>query len=288
MTLFRALLLGCLPGLAGGFVNAISLLVESGKNDQGKYSAARGVSHEMYVTSKCLVGLGGALAFFLVLIWVGKFPDNPTKTSEFLFLITLSFVSGFVGDRILSKVASGLENQIAQALDKQIPDLKKDVQKDVDPKMRAALAVMSALTNLNNAAGVLPQTFSDDARDLEQARKEVPLHRQVNILLGRVYAEGLKDYNSGIKVLGEFIEKKKAAGQGSDKDVADALFNRACYLSRKAEALSGDEQKAILRQSVADLEQSLTLSPDNLEDAKRDRDLNLARETEEGKKLLKK
>jgi len=288
MTIFLALLVACVPGLAGGLVNAVTQLADSGKSEQD-YAAAKGVPLWLFVVSQCAVGVGGALAFMLVLIWVGKFPDTPAKPSEWLFLITLSFVAGFVGHRILTRVAARLEKQVEDELQKRLPEVKAEVaRKEVDPKMRAALAVMSAFTNLSNKKGVLPQTFTEDVRELEAARKDLPLHRQVNIVLGRLYAEGLSDLDRAIAVLSEFIEKKTAAGQGADKDTADSLFNRACYYSHKAKDVSGEEADRLKKLALADLEASIRLAPENIEDAKEDPDLAPIRETGQFKNLLEK
>jgi tetratricopeptide (TPR) repeat protein len=103
------------------------------------------------------------------------------------------------------------------------------------------------------------------AQELEQQRQQSPLSRRTNILLGNVY-RNLGQLSNAIAVLSQYIDNKARSNQ-RDVDLADALYNRACYF-----ALSGDPTRALI-----DLRASIDLNPENEQYADKDPDLSSIR-----------
>jgi len=127
------------------------------------------------------------------------------------------------------------------------------------------------------------------AKDLLLPLKEKhPTSRTVNMLLGRLH-RWLGEFGQAISVLEEFTEKKKEIGEGEDKDVADALFNIACYKAQMAKLvpdISEEDKKALRMEAIDHLERSIALHPENKEDAIEDDDLKPLRGESKFNKLV--
>ena len=278
-------LLVCVPGALGGLLYAIQQLVDKGKRNGGYEAATRGVPLWLFFLARGFMGLGGAAAVVMVLIMVGKYTDTPWQTSQWLFLIFLAFVSGFAGHRFLPGVAAKLEGQI-QDLGKRTEDIGKDAEEigkrtkeigkrteELQEELQRELAVAMGLLNLERAK-VLPLEIDQDIKRLETASAKFPLSREVHIVLGRMYRWKRSSYKKAIEVLSEFLRNKEDAGQGGDKDAADALFNRACYYSMGSADVQPSEAAESRHLAFEDLGRSLRLSPENAKDANADPDFD--------------
>ena len=100
-----------LPGAVGGSLQLLSSLVQEMKEEK-KVATFSDIA-PLPLFTQALVGCGGALAITLVLFVMGKCPK--CLCTEWLFLVCLSFVAGFIGHRLLPLVASGLEGKIKAA-----------------------------------------------------------------------------------------------------------------------------------------------------------------------------
>jgi hypothetical protein len=73
----------------------------------------------------------------------------------------------------------------------------------------------------------------------------------LDIVLGRLYGEGLKDLDHAIMVLQEFAAQKLEKGAtGKDIDYADVLFNVACYYTKKMEGAAEEDKKGAVLKTV--------------------------------------
>ena len=288
------LLLILLPGALGGGVQWLSNLVQELKQ-KDKVATRKDIA-PLPMFTQALVGCGGALATTLVLIAVGKFPEDASK--DWLFLVSLSFVAGFIGHRLLPIVAARLEQQVAESkraseeakkASEQAKQVAEQATKEVG-KGRAVdeavdaiyVALQKVLINGEELPAERTKTYIQDLEDLS---KQEPTKRKSHIVLGRLYRT-LGNYNEAIGVLSRFIEAKKAAGQGSDEHTADALYNRACYRSVKSKQKEGSEADELRKEAVEDLRQSIALSPRNATEAKTDGDFDPLQREEEAFRTL--
>ena len=101
------------------------------------------------LVSQALVGCGGAVGITLVLIVVNNLSNsNPIKDpfQNGLYLFSLSFVSGFIGHRLLPIVATRLEQKVADSM-KVSEEAEKKPQpekKIVDRRRATAEAALAA------------------------------------------------------------------------------------------------------------------------------------------------
>jgi hypothetical protein len=116
--------------------------------------------------------------------------------------------------------------------------------------------------------------------------RDNPLHRKLNIVLGRLYAEGKRDLDGAIDVLQKFIAKKTQENQANDRDTADAFFNIACYYSKKMEETQEEIRKEFEEKGIAAIRNSLEILPQNAADVLVDNDLSELRRSESVKQLV--
>jgi hypothetical protein len=82
------------------------------------------------------------------------------------------------------------------------------------------------------------------------------------------------------------VRRKRVARQ-VDLDVADALFNIACYYSLQLESEAADPtRESLVKKSLKALKESVAIYAENIDDAKEDKDLKAVRESTVGKKVI--
>jgi hypothetical protein len=265
-------------GGLGGLVSAIGALIEAGK-ENGEYIAARGVPVGLFIFGRWAVGVGGAAAVLLAALSVNKFTGS--SDIDLLALTTLCFVAGSIGYRLLPMVAAQLEKRLGEVE-------KKAAQADKAAKEGSGQAAVTSnvlialqvLDRNEELAAVVDQTI----HQLEALSQQFPQERALHIVLARLYAEKKQDYSNAIAVLRRFL---KAKGALKDKDVSDAEFNIACYISLKlAKETVAAKRNELEKEGVEALAESLRIVPGSLKDARTDPDLTALRETPGGKKLL--
>jgi hypothetical protein len=286
-------------GALGGFVYGIAALIDGGKNDKGEYELLKKVPWQLYLFGRALVGLGGGIAALMITLGMGRF-DIPKTESELsvvrLSLAAVSFVAGFIAYRLLPAVAARLENELVRTQEKlQHAEKRTDtLQKKVD----ASSAQIEAYNALNSDLGTAMEflNLKDQPAGhreqlierLEKHRETFPLHRKLNIVLARLYRESKEDFDTAIDVLETFVKRKTTAGEGKDRDTADALFNLACYCSLKMGFTTGEKRKSLEDKGVAAITESVALLPANALDLQTDDDLKNLRATGRIESLLKK
>jgi hypothetical protein len=285
-------------GAIGGFVYGIAALIDSGRNEQGQYELLKRVPWQLYLFGRVLVGLGGGIAALMIVLGMGRF-DVPKTEPELsiarLSLAAVSFVAGFIAYRLLPAVAARLENELVKTQEK-LQDAEKRTD-SLQERVDATGAQIEAYNALNSDLGTAmeflnlaqqPTGHRDQLIErLEKHREAFPLHRKLNIVLGRLYRESKEDFDSAIDVLETFVKRKITAGEGKDRDTADALFNVACYCSLKMGFTTGEKRKNLEDRAVAAITQSVALAPANAIDVQTDRDLKNLRESGRIQHLLK-
>lgn len=272
------LLIAAIAGGLGGLVSGIGALVEGGKEDEG-YVVAKGVSVGMFIFGRCVVGVGGAAAVLLAALSVNKFTGS--SDVDLLALTALCFVAGSIGHRLLPMVAAQLEKRLGE-VEKKADRAAKTAKEGADMASvtRNVLVALQLLAQTEELTSIVDHTIGE----LEKLARQFPQERPVHIVLGRLYAVKKHNYDKAITVLRRFIKQK---GKARDKDVSDALFNIACWVSLKLGQETKEDKKAALREEgTKALAESLAIVPGNLKDAKSDPELAALRETEEAQKIL--
>ncbi len=267
-----------IAGGLGGLVSAIGAVIEGGR-EKDQYVATRGVPVPFFIFGRCVVGVGGATAIILAALSVNKFTGS--TDIDLLALTALCFVAGSIGYRLLPIVAAQLEKRLGEVE-------KKAEQADQAAKQGSSQAAVTSnvlialqvLDRKEELSAVVDQAITQ----LETLSQQFPQERALHIVLARLYAEKKQDYDSAITVLRRFLKGK---GIQKDKDVSDAEFNIACYISFKlAKEKSETKRSELEKEGLEALAESLRIVPGSLNDARTDPDLTALRETAGGRKLL--
>lgn len=276
----RIIFIAMVAGAFGGVVGVVSLVELPDVLLSGKEmpTVPKWVSAAVLGV---LGGSGGALAMLSVLINQSKITASPWSDLERVTLCSYSVIAGFLGTKLIQKLAEALS-----------PTAKKQVQavaqetanKEVD-KMTTAL---SRITELNSLGVLLVETVlklqvtpertwnliqaQEYIDRLERFQKIFPEHRQLAILLGRMYKEGLDKVEESIRALTIAITERDRQ-QLADGDTGDILYNRAAYYCKIAKKLAdAAKQTAMYKDAGVDLSRSVKLNPKNIEEAKMDAD----------------
>ena len=284
---FEGLVIVGTSGTLGGLVSAIYAMADGGKSGDGKYTAVKGVPVWLFLTARCSVGFGGAIAVLFAALSVNKFTGS--SDVDLLSLAALSFVAGTIGHRLLPIVAAQLERQIG--------DIKQKVEKaqsQAEGAERKAEALEPQIS-MGREVGAARQYVASDAESptftqtiretLEKFRPQFPLDRGLHFELARLYIKKLRNRGAAVSVLQSFIESKAKAGL-TDRDSADAWFNIACYL---AIPLPGDDPKTgegWPEKILSALKTSIEIYPKNAQDALTDKDLESLRELDAFKAIV--
>lgn len=257
-------------GSAGGIVAHIQKL--DGAPIFGRLSLDDEVTRSLIVSATG--GVGGAFAAMFIMVLDGKISKEHTPSLTdytILAFISTSFVSGYLGFRFLKSVAERFE-----VLNAAKNEAKKVAEERVDQYLERSRAIEEALRQYENApqekdvvAAVVKMTevhsrFSDDRHI---AIKLARHHRQKGNLSG------------AITILKVTIEAIRDTGQSdavSAKNIADLLYNRACYNCLLAGNETQDSRKAFYKKTAyTDLKESIRLSPENGPEAATDEDFKL-------------
>ncbi len=250
------LLIAAIAGGLGGLVSGVGALVEGGKED-GHYVVVKGVSVQMFIFGRCVVGIGGAAAILLAALSVNKFTGS--SDVDLLALTALCFVAGSIGYRLLPMVAAQLEKRLGE-VEKKADRAAKTAKEGADlaSVTSTVLVALQLLDRNEELIAIVDRTIGE----LETLSGKFPQERALHIVLGRLYAVKKHDYDKAIAVLRKFIRKK---GKAKDKDVADALFNIACYISLKLAQETNEDKKAALgEEGTKALADCLAIVPGNL------------------------
>lgn len=233
-------------------------------------------------------GIGGSYSMMFVIVAAAKLDTADTPINK-LLLCSLGVVSGFLGFRVLRGVARGVERQIQESEARQEARTEEKIRMTED-RVEHKLRKVDYYDALNRGLEVaeketLPSVQFQAISRLEEMRELAPQSREVVIVLGRVYRK-LGRYQEAIDVLTELLNRIRNSNRNND--VADLLFNRACYYNLVADKLSdGDQNKKELKENVyKDLSESIRLSYENKKDAAVDLDFQTLWNEERFKRLI--
>jgi tetratricopeptide (TPR) repeat protein len=180
-------------------------------------------------------------------------------------------VSGYLGFRFLKSVAERFELLNAAKV-----EAKKVAEERVDQFLERSRTIDEALRQYENASQEKDKLAA--AQKLIEAHNRFKDDRHVAIKLARDYRLR-NQLASAIAILDETIEAIRQTGQKdavSQKNLADLLYNRACYNCLSADKETQDSRKHFFKEKAyKDLRESADLSPDNGPEAARDNDFRL-------------
>jgi len=268
--------------------------------------------------TKILVGLG--------LVELGRAPeylqragyyigqglgDNRQSTAAgmVVFFLGLGFLCGYLLTRMFvgpafrladQATALGVAEDVAQALDlaetaKREGAITRRLYDVLDAAfgelMSASIRQAASADQRGKEASGLPRavavryiealkTFLNELGDDPQWS----LHRRSHLLLAGLYKR-IGDLDSAIAVVTAFVNRKKAHNE-IDMHTADALYNRACYEALKFEEATGAKATEWKKRSLADLRESLLISPENAAGSQTDDDFKSLRDDPDFKGIV--
>ena len=233
-----------------------------------------------------LYGIGGALILGIVSALDGKF-DDFTQTRRIYFAL-LSVAAGFAGLQLLMLFRRRLLKEVEDAVEAETLKAHKKIEEETARQVQRESKIRDVIDSLTDALDNLPEEkdSKDDPeyrslafaakREATQILLEVPTHRRVVILLGRLERE-ISGYPEAISILTKAIVAWKRSKQPFEANYAALLFNRACYKNRLAEEFSkvsnsvqAEEKRG---EAWTDLSEACELDENNKEEAKDDPDL---------------
>jgi hypothetical protein len=194
----------------------------------------------------------------------------PIKDVDRLVYIGIGTVAGFIGFKLLGKIAErvGTWLQIEE-------EVKRQVERSTSEERKRADELVAAVTKAIAAQGekARPGVVADAVAALERVRIDSPDNRTVAMMLSWLYASKTpKNPQKAIGLLTDTLDSMKARGTEKPEDLADILYNRACYQYRLADLAQGADKERLKNLMYKDLEESVKLRPDNALDAKEETD----------------
>jgi hypothetical protein len=281
------LIVSCIGGAVGGIAECLTHLKLSATGLMFDGAKADREAFRSFVRVSAWIGLAGAVGVLFVFVATRWWQEESKTDSLPLFVLTLSVAAGFGARRLLPHLTRRLEQQIKEVGDeakdaKVESGIAQQVAKEAEGKAEQAKEeafvsqiIARSLATLNEGEKAPPNEVFECIEAIGGLLGRRPMHRTANIVLGRLL-NAAGDLVGAIDALDRFIEAKNSSGQ-LDGDLADALFNRACYhvkVWQEAGAEpSADGLKYRKQRALEDLKESFKLKPKNIHDAQTDPDL---------------
>jgi hypothetical protein len=294
-----------IPGAVGGLLTLLSQFnpkdVLTGKEDIAPTANYKNVWLAGFLSVMGGVGGAGAAMYFMNVSSKLKVPSNDL---ELLENCSVGFVSGFLGFAFLRQISNSFANW-AKIKDEATEAAAKAAQAKIDQfaaMMEPRLELDDCLRRAQDVRRRVREgklhsgdtDFVDALRQLETARKPCLDHRSAAIVLANMYYDQ-KNYKKSVEVVSETIAVlEPQASAGNEKirkitvtNIADLLFNRACYQAKLIKDEQDPTRKAALLQAlINDLARSFDLSPKNAEEADTDKDFADIKEDKDFKALI--
>lgn len=240
-------------GAAGGAVGSL-LKSQQKEDEEGWYnfrlcSLVPPSSISAGILGDIVVGIGGATA--AVFLFGGTLKFKPGETDTYVLLVSVSFIAGVVGKKIVETASQRLLNEVR--------DVAKGVASKVASekvKLPMAMAAMESAKQLFNAG-----KYREAAEELDKVIKASPTYIPAYIVKGRALKK-LKQYKEALAIVNQALAMRPSEA-GFESEMPTLLYNRACY-----KALNGSPLPDIL----ADLKQAISKDPKAKQDAETDDD----------------
>ena len=240
----------------------------------------------------CVGGIGGAYAWLFILLFNGNIAGEISLEGvEILKNCTSGVVAGFIGFALLKHAANTLKKfaDLEALATKKAESATAEINKEI-ARLRERFSEMQNLEDAirrartfrekrgNHKTRIKTETpdeeFINIYRDLSNARRLFPEHRTAAIVLANLDFDRGR-FDEAVRTVTECIEEvtKHANDETrkvSDKNIADLLYNRACYRAAKYGTAQATEKDAILNEILADLRRSVALSEENWDSINKD------------------
>ena len=268
-----------LAGAVGGLLTLISqfnpMEVIGSKKNYACEANYWNVALAMLISIMGGIGGAGAAMYFMSFNSKLKIPENGLQILENCLT---GFISGFIGFALLRQMAKSfakltLSEEERDALARQAARTANEEQlnwRELEDCVQDAREIRKRQLSATDAK------FLDARRKLETERARFPEfkeHRRAAIVLANMYYDAL-DFAKAKGIVSETISaiepqltsETEATRQRARKNIADLLYNRACY-SAKMVAANESTRATLLPDLVADLDRSFELSPENVREA---------------------
>jgi hypothetical protein len=267
-----ALALFVIPGAFGGALSVLQLIDISRLIDASK---KLGIANKNRLFGAILVGalggVGGSLASLVVGVWTGKL-NFTQSTSNCLFLLALSVVAGFLGFKLLKKVATNFEKSIRDSENRLMENQETERQQLIEDE-----AVINQGLSLSQEKNVPDSDIEGLLPEMQALLTRRNTDRRVGIVLGNLY-DRLGQHERAAATVTQVLDSREAAGMDSDKsnpdkNCSDLRYNRACYRVplwvKEQDAAKKDDLKKTI---ISDLRLSFVGSASNRDSARVDTD----------------
>jgi hypothetical protein len=283
-----------LAGAFGGFLTYLARFHLQGQDDPPANPSEKPASprsfNAMTVFVYCMGGVGGSYAILFFLTQSDKSTEIKMDSVTILKNIVTGIVAGFLGFPLLLRISESAEGLLgkakaaggeagaraAQAVTKGLDNKTTALQKTIDMLRWLQHAIRVALDlfdDLEAHKEVDPKRVQSIRGQLEDARQTFPEDRIAAIVLANLYMYE-EDYLKSVEIVSETLAVIEPQAQEQDetsrriaiKNIADLLWNRANYLAllaRKGDVAQRDSYK---ERMYADLERSLELASENVND----------------------
>lgn len=213
-------LLGSLGGSVGGLIRNDNNVILCGIDDSGRV--------HLGITGEIIFGIGGACAI-VFLLGNNLQVDSTGKPLSYLLLISVSFIAGVFGKRIVELAG---EKLLKQAEERAKVVAKAEAQAQILPSTYAVGNAFAATVSINNG------DVADGLKFAEEALRYDPNSIHALLEKGRAF-KLMGKIEEALGVVEEALRIKQTD--------ARALYNRACYkciLKRDAQEILSDLRKA--------------------------------------------
>jgi hypothetical protein len=316
MTTISLLAIICAGGFLGGTIDLLhKLTYKDHKFYLYDHPYSRGTFFLLILRSG-FVGIGGARGLAAVRIYADEFKnDLGAIPRDVIYNFALSVIAGFASRTLLPNIANMLDRrlkeqdekiaeqgtavaqqssvieQTQEQLETQKDELEQQRHELENRKQQHEMAEAIMLGGFALGPAAVKSEIEHAKQGLIELLDKVPKARRAAIYLARIRHEKDKDFDGAIAALSDFLEKNEDTDTPT-VDIADVLYNKACYLALKAahlqtEGAASEAIEDLRKEAVLALERSISLLPANADDAAGDQDLSSLRELEPFQRLIK-
>lgn len=252
-----------LPAAFGGLLQGLYVSNQRVRTHDGRVQFDR-----VALTISTLFGIGGGAAAILGLLWFEQLTLD-SSDENFVLLITLGVVAGFIGNRLLPLVAESLERRIA-ATEKGSENAVKKAEEAAGQALESANEASKALLFAKAIYAGRESQFKEIQPQFRELVQKNPSDLTVVRRLANLYKRAGKLENAE----GVMTDYLGLTGTVENHDVANALYIRACYRILQSNCPAGEDKK---QRGLKDLERAFEIDNSYKLDAENDKDLEILR-----------
>jgi hypothetical protein len=279
-TWFPILLLFIFSGAAGGGLSTLSLtdIARIWKSQTAlPFSLWKVRDICVSLLIGCAGGVGGAITAVFIMSIDGKFKFSTSDgfdDAKVLTYISTGLVSGFLGFRLIRGVAEEWWKQKINTMESSVEELKLQNQREAEQLAENTFlnAIIEGRAYLRDP--VSREELENVIQQLEAGLQRHPDRRRAIIILANLYGRRKNAPRKAIEILNKGIEAVRAARPAAGKDIADMLYNVACYEVELSQQVGPPQSASLIDDALGHLRQSVQLSRANAQEAVQDPDFD--------------